>query len=182
MTTVQYLRQYAYRRAPEGQPFTLASGATSIHYIDVRSVALRGLGAIVIADAILDLLRPGTFGPVAAVAGVALGGCPLATAVSVLASLRGSRLDAVYVRKEAKAHGTGKLIEAPPDVTRVVLLEDVVTTGGSSITAAEHLEAAGYTVGGIIAVVDRRPEPGDTLGRWPFASVATFAEITGEAR
>jgi orotate phosphoribosyltransferase len=96
--------------------------------------------------------------PCAAVAGVALGGCPLASAVSLTSFQRGAPLDAVYVRKEVKDHGSRQLLEGAtrlPPGARVALLEDVVTTGGSTLQAAEKLRAAGLTIAGVVAIVDR---------------------------
>jgi orotate phosphoribosyltransferase len=93
-----------------------------------------------------------------AVAGVELGGCPLASAVALTSFQRGAPLDAVYVRKEAKEHGSRRTLEGNtrlPAGSRVALLEDVVTTGGSTLKAAEKLVAAGYVVAGVVALVDR---------------------------
>jgi len=98
-------------------------------------------------------------GEVDAVGGVELGGCPLASAVSLVSFQRGAPLPALYVRKERKDHGSAKRIEGDkalrPDL-RVALLEDVVTTGGSSLKALEVLRDAGCEVAGIIALVDRQ--------------------------
>ncbi len=93
-----------------------------------------------------------------AVAGVELGGCPLASAVSLTTFRRGDAKDALYVRKAAKDHGSQRLVEGNthlhPDAP-VVVLEDVVTTGGSTLRAIETLSAAGCRVVGVIALVDR---------------------------
>jgi orotate phosphoribosyltransferase len=96
--------------------------------------------------------------PVVAVAGVELGGCPLASAVALTSFTRGAPLDAVYVRKDAKDHGSRRLVEGSdqlPAGSSVVLLEDVVTTGGSTLKAATKLRDAGYRVAGVVALVDR---------------------------
>jgi len=94
----------------------------------------------------------------AAVAGVELGGCPLASAVALTSFLRGAPLDAVYVRKDVKDHGSRRLLEGTSRLAegaRVALLEDVVTTGGSTLKAASKLRDAGYDVGAVVALVDR---------------------------
>lgn len=150
------LRRDAYRRGT----FTLASGRTSDFFIDCKPVLLRAEGhahaGALFFDAIEDLRTREGLAP-QAVAGVALGGCPLASAVALTSHLRGVPLDALYVRKEAKDHGTRRLIEglAPPGAS-VVLLEDVLTSGGSSLAAVSHLTDAGYTVSAVLALVDRR--------------------------
>ncbi len=91
-------------------------------------------------------------------AGVELGGCPLASAVALTSFQRGVPLDAVYVRKDAKDHGSRRLLEGNTRLApaaRVVLLEDVVTTGGSTVRAAARLREGGYEVAGVVALVDR---------------------------
>jgi orotate phosphoribosyltransferase len=95
---------------------------------------------------------------VSAVAGVELGGCPLASAVALASFQRGTPLDAIYVRKDAKTHGTRRQIEGGtrlPSGAAVALLEDVVTTGGSTLAAATKLREAGFALAGVIALVDR---------------------------
>jgi orotate phosphoribosyltransferase len=95
---------------------------------------------------------------VVAVAGVELGGCPLASAVSLTSFRQKTPLDAVYVRKDAKDHGSKRLLEGNaylPPASPVALLEDVVTTGGSTLKAAAKLRDAGYRVAGVVALVDR---------------------------
>jgi orotate phosphoribosyltransferase len=144
------------RRSFEKRRVTLASGRESDFFIDCKQAILTAEGHA-LAGALmfeaLDLL-PGCD----AVAGVELGGCPLASAVSLTSYVRGRPLDALYVRKEAKDHGTKKLVEGDKSVsagTRVALLEDVITTGGSSLKAVEKLRAIGASVTGIVALVDR---------------------------
>lgn len=160
---LERLRRDAYR---EGT-FTLASGKTSDFFIDCKRVMLSGEGHALCGEALLDELERAEsagLGAVDVVAGVALGGCPLASAVAHTAHLRGRTLDALYVRKEAKDHGTRSMVEgvARPGA-RVALLEDVMTTGGSSLKAVEQLRAAGYEVAIILALVDRREGAIDAL-------------------
>jgi orotate phosphoribosyltransferase len=143
-------------RAFERKRVVLASGKESDFFIDCKRVVLTAEGHALTGEVMLDALAP--FGPCAAVAGVALGGCPLASAVALTSFQRGVPLDAVYVRKEAKDHGSRQLLEGAarlPAGARVVLLEDVVTTGGSTLQAAEKLRAAGLAIAGVIAIVDR---------------------------
>jgi orotate phosphoribosyltransferase len=89
---------------------------------------------------------------------VELGGCPLASAVAQESYRQGTPIDALYVRKEAKDHGSRRMIEGDTRLrrgARVVLLEDVITTGGSTLRAARTLEDAGYVIAGVVALVDR---------------------------
>lgn len=150
--------------------FRLASGQESDFFIDCKTVVLRAEGHRVVGEALCEVLREDFgSGGFELVGGVALGGCPLASAVAVVSSVsklgpEGRGWDAVYVRKETKEHGTAKKIEGgtgvvlPSGVTRprVVLLEDVLTTGGSSLRAIESLREGGYEVVGVLALVDRQ--------------------------
>ncbi len=154
------LKTHSVKVARPGEEFRLASGGTSRFYIDVKKTALHHEAHYPLAYLLYNELAEGGFGGIEAVSGVALGGCHLASIVGLYAKLKGqTNLDVVYVRKEAKDHGTKNLIEHTemhPDKA-VVLLEDVVTTGGSSINAIRELRAAGYDVRGTVAVIDRRP-------------------------
>ena len=143
-------------RAFERKRVVLASGRESDFFIDCKQAVLSAEGHVVAGEAMLDAL--GGLPGCAAVAGVELGGCPLASAVALTSFTRGAPLDAVYVRKDAKDHGSRRLLEGSsrlPAGARVVLLEDVVTTGGSTLKAAEKLRDAGYEVPGVVALVDR---------------------------
>jgi orotate phosphoribosyltransferase len=120
-----------------------------------------------------------------AVGGVELGGCPLASAVSLISFQKGKPLPALYVRKERKDHGSAKLVEGDKALfpgIRVVLLEDVITTGGSSLKAVDALKAAGATVVGIAALVDRLEGGADTIraAGIPLASLATRKDFMGD--
>lgn len=156
---LELLRTNAYRAGT----FTLASGKTSDFFIDCKKVILTAEGHALTGEAMFDEVAAleaspdNNVAPVDCVAGVALGGCPLASAVSLTSQLRGRPWDALYVRKEAKDHGTRALIEgtAKPGA-RVALLEDVLTTGGSSRAAIDRLREAGFVVPLVVALVDRR--------------------------
>jgi orotate phosphoribosyltransferase len=136
----------------------LASGKKSDFFIDCKQTVLTAEGHALVGDLMLDALSqlPQS---VDAVAGVELGGCPLASAVSLTSFQRGKPLDAIYVRKEAKDHGSKRLLEGDTRLaagSRIAILEDVVTTGGSTLKCAEKIRAAGHTVAGVIALVDRQ--------------------------
>jgi len=132
----------------------LASGRESDFFIDCKQTVLTAEGHALAGELMLEAVM----GQCDAVAGVELGGCPLASAVALVSFQRGAPLDAVYVRKEAKDHGSKRLLEGNLRLAagaRVALLEDVVTTGGSTLKAAAKLKDAGYLVPVVIALVDR---------------------------
>lgn len=147
------LREHSHKKGT----FTLASGKTSDFYIDVRRVALSAQGHWLLGRLLLDTVL--SFNA-EGVAGVELGGCPLASATSQESEARRDwpSIPALYVRKQAKDHGSSKLVETSFDLkpgARVVLVEDVITTGGSSERAVMALREAGYVVDNVVVVVDR---------------------------
>lgn len=133
----------------------LASGKESDFYIDCKQTALTAQGHELIGELVYHKFP--TLG-IHAFAGVELGGCPLASAASHYSSLIGNPIPAIYIRKQAKDHGTKKLIEGnknlPPD-SNIILLEDVITTGLSSIRALQTLLDNNYKPTGLITLVDR---------------------------
>ncbi len=143
-------------RSFERKRVVLASGRESDFFIDCKQAVLTAEGHALVGQVMLDALAG--LPACVAVAGVELGGCPLASAVALTSFQRGAPLDAVYVRKDAKDHGSKRLLEGntrlPPGAA-VVLLEDVVTTGGSTLKAAAKLRDAGYVTAGVVALVDR---------------------------
>ena len=140
----------AYRH---GQ-FTLASGRSSDHYVNCKPVSLSGQGLALLGALMLEQVEA----EAAAVAGLTLGADPLVSAVALQAALAGRSMDALIVRKEAKGHGTGAWLEGPrpPAGSVITVLEDVVTTGGSSLKAVNQLREAGYTVNRVVTIVDRQ--------------------------
>ena len=135
--------------------FVLSSGLRSNFYIDARLTTMSGDGLAVIGPLGLERMAARRWAP-AAVGGLTLGADPVAYALALAARERGVGLDAFTVRKQAKTHGTGKRIEgcftagAP-----VVIVEDVITTGGSAQEAIAAVRAEGGRVLGVLAVVDR---------------------------
>ena len=134
--------------------FTLASGRTSTYYIDGKLTSFDPAGATAIADAVLDEIA---LLDVAAIGGMDMGATPICGAVAVRAFQIGRPLPTFIVRKDIKAHGTKKAIEGPipPAPAKVVMLDDVITSGGSLIKAIEVVQAAGYEVALAIAILDR---------------------------
>ena len=147
---LQMLAERAYRHGR----FTLASGRSSDHYVNCKPVSLSGAGLALLSARMLELVEA----EAVAVAGLTLGADPLVSGVAQAAALAGRPLDALIVRKEAKGHGTGARLEGPlPEAGRcVTVLEDVVTTGGSSLKAVNQLREAGYTVNRVVTIVDRQ--------------------------
>lgn len=149
------VRECSLKIAPEGEFFTLASGKKSTYYCDGKMTCLDSRGAVLIGEGILDLIQKDGELP-NAVGGMTLGADPICAAVITVAGQRGVPLKAFIVRKESKDHGTQKYIEGPVKAgDRVVVVEDVVTTGGSSLKAIDRLEEAGIKVVGVIAILDR---------------------------
>ena len=147
------LQQLVRDKALKFGDFTLASGKQAKFYLDCRQITLDAQGARLIGEGMLDLL--GDNMP-ALVGGMAIGADPITAAILTLAGIRNVPLRGVMVRKEPKQHGTGKLVEGPfQPGESIVIVEDVVTTGGSSLKAIEHCEAAGLKVERVLAIIDR---------------------------
>lgn len=134
--------------------FTLASGKKAKYYLDGKQVTLDGEGVRLVAEGILDLLEADKMPD--AVGGMAIGADPITAAVITMSAVRGMPIRGFMVRKESKGHGTNQYVEGPVQPgEHVVIVEDVVTTGGSSLTAIERVEAFGLNVSGVIAIIDR---------------------------
>jgi orotate phosphoribosyltransferase len=144
------LCQLAYK---EGD-FVLSSGQRSSYYINGKQATLHPQGALAIGRLLLSSVPFDT----EAVAGLTLGADPIVSAVSVVSAIENRPIPALIIRKEAKGHGTMAYIEGPslPAGARVVVLEDVVTTGQSALKAVERLKDAGYSVDQVMALVDRQ--------------------------
>ena len=135
--------------------FTLASGRRSDYYFDCRQTALHPEGSWLIGTLFNALLADAD---VKGVGGMTLGADPLISATTVISHEKGRPLAGLIVRKEAKGHGTGQFVEGLANFTpgdNVAMLEDVVTTGGSLMTACERVRAAGLNVRVVCAVLDR---------------------------
>jgi orotate phosphoribosyltransferase len=163
MTThYRLLSILAERSARRGQ-FTLASGRQSTLYIDARLTTMSPDGLALIGPLALAALRE-TKWNVEAVGGLTLGADPISYAIAYASATTDSPIRAFTVRKEAKAHGTSRLIEGPfQEGDRVAVIEDVITTGGSALRAVDAVHNAGGTVVGILALVDREEGGRDAL-------------------
>ena len=142
--------------------FMLSSGRRSTYYFDGKQVTLEGRGLYLVSRLVLDRCRELH---VTAVGGLTLGADPIAAGVAALSGTERQPLRAFIVRKAAKEHGTARVIEGPPltEGDRVVLVDDVLTTGGSFLLAHEAVVETGAVVVEAITVVDREEGGADTL-------------------
>ncbi len=175
---VELLRQRSFER----KKVVLASGKESDFFIDCKQAVLTAEGHALVGELMFQMLAD--LPKCDAVGGVELGGCPLASAVSLVSFQKGRPLPALYVRKAKKDHGSAKLVEGDKAMkpgTRVVLLEDVVTTGGSSLRAVEALGHAGAKVVGIIALVDRLEGGAEAIQKagLPLETLANRTDFMG---
>lgn len=153
--------------------FTLSSGKKSTYYIDARRVTLDPNGVRYLAEVVLDLV--GDAG-VDAIGGPTLGADPIVGATIALSSLRRKPLKGFIVRKETKGHGTQKMIEGPLEGNeRVVLVEDVITTGASVLKAGKAVEELGCKVEMVIAIVDRGDGGGEAIREAGYRFVPIFS-------
>ena len=152
----------AERSARRGQ-FTLASGRASTLYIDARMTTMSPEGLPLIGRLGLAELTSAGWRP-DAVGGLTLGADPISYAISYASSTTTNPIRAFTVRKAPKAHGTAKLIEGPFDPgDRVVVIEDVITTGGSALKAITAIRQAGGEILGLLALVDREEGGRETI-------------------
>jgi orotate phosphoribosyltransferase len=155
MTDLDRLADLLAQRSARRGSFVLASGQPSSLYIDARLTTMSPEGLALIGP--LALVRLQQLGwNVDSVGGLTLGADPIAYAIAYASASTPRPLRAFTVRKEAKSHGTGKLVEGPFSAgDRVAIIEDVITTGSSARRAADAVRAAGGDVRGVLALVDR---------------------------
>lgn len=155
MTDNESLRHLLLERSVRRGDFVLASGRRSSYYIDCRLATMSAKGMVLIGRMGWDAIRQAGWRPVS-VGGLTMGADPVAYAIAAASFASDQPVDAFSVRKEAKDHGTERLIEGnfkPGDP--VVVVEDVITTGESAARALAAVEQAGGSVLGVLAVVDR---------------------------
>ena len=157
--------------------FTLVSGKKSRFYFDSKKTTLRPEGASLVATEMLRLLSDKEI-EADAIGGLTLGADPIVCPIAALSHGTESPLRAFIVRKEAKGHGTTRQIEGDLEPhSRVVVVDDVVTTGGSTLKAIEAAEQAGHEVVAVVCLVDREQGGAEALGRWPFFPLFKRSEI-----
>ena len=143
-------RSFKYSDNP---PFTLASGRQSNFYFNCKPTTLDPEGMNLIGEVIFDMIKDA---PVTAAGGLTMGADPIAGALAVISYQLGKPVKAFIVRKDAKDHGTKSAIEGNVMAgEKVVIIDDVITTGGSTITAIEHARKAGLIIDRVITLIDR---------------------------
>jgi orotate phosphoribosyltransferase len=153
---VTRLEELLLARSVRRGDFVLASGERSSYYIDCRLTTMSAEGLTLVGRGGLAAIQAAGWAP-AAVGGLTLGADPVAYAIAVASFGAGTPIDAFTVRKEPKAHGTRRLIEGNLERgARVVVVEDVITSGASALRAIEAVRGEGATVLGVLAVVDRQ--------------------------
>jgi orotate phosphoribosyltransferase len=192
MTThAQQLLAFLARQSFKLGKFTLASGATSDYYIDCRTTTLHAEGGRLTGHAILELLEANQIDAVA-VGGLTMGADPIVSNVATASAWRAQKdpsaplLNGFLVRKAAKEHGTGRQIEGfcQPGA-RVVIVDDVCTTGGSTLVALEAARAAGMIVAAVVCIVEReeangRPAVEAAAGDAPFLRLFAANDVRAE--
>lgn len=178
---LELLRERGFRRGR----FVLSSGRESDFFIDCKPAVLLAEGHALVGQALWKRIRDFA-GPVSAVAGVELGGCPLASATALASWSEHSPIDAVYVRKATKGHGTKKMLEGADHLlpnARIAVVEDTVTTGGSTLKAVGAIRDAGFEVAAVIAIVDRLEGGAEAIRNAgvPFSALYDRADFMGDA-
>jgi len=160
--------------------FTLASGATSSVYFDCKRATLDPAGLALISDLLLDMaddLRAGGTN-VDAVGGPSVGADPIAAGMTLRSGQRGTPLPAFLVRRRAKDHGTGRLIENDiPEGSSVLVVEDVITSGGSVKEALATIREAGLHIAAVACIVDREAGGAQALAPYPLLSLFKRSEL-----
>src|SRR5512134_2549103 len=176
---MKIIRELSY----EEREVTLASGRKSNFYFDGKQTCLHARGGLLVGKAFWQEIKQ-LSGPIHGVGGLTLGADPIATATSIAAALDGAAVHAFIIRKEPKGHGTGQWLEGRknlPPGSKVIIVEDVVTTGGSSMKAVRRAEEEGLQVLGIVALVDREEGGRENIEAEGYVLTAIFGrkELTG---
>ena len=182
MTDRERLKQIILELSYERRLVKLASGRESDFYFDGKQTTLHAEGGYLTGKLFYEAIRD--VDGVQAVGGITLGADPIATATSIAALLAGQKMHAFIIRKEPKGHGTGQWLEGRknlPPGTKVVIVEDVVTTGGSSMKAVNRAKEEGLDVLGIVTLVDREEGGRENIeaeGYW-LKSIFTKSALVG---
>lgn len=159
----------------------LSSGAKSSFYVDGKMVAMMPEGAHLIGEVVYDHIKDMDFD---AIGGLAVGAVPMVTSIAISCYNNGRDAEGFFVRVEAKSHGTKKLIEGRlPEHARVIIVDDVVTSGKSVMQAIEACESAGATVILVLSVVDRQAgahEMFESCG-YRYESIFTKEDVMAQA-
>ena len=164
-------------RALKFGDFTLASGKKATYYLDGKQITLHSQGLRLVSEGLLGLMQGVD---ATAIGGMSIGADPIVGGMLAIAAGRGQDLAGFLVRKEAKGHGTQKYIEGPVSPgQKVVIVEDVVTTGGSSIQAAQRAQEFGLEVVMVLAIIDRMEGGRQNFEKagYAFKSLLTIADF-----
>lgn len=179
MNNLQYKTELArllYSKSYREGNFTLTSGKKSDYYFDCKQTALHPLGGYLIGKLFLEIIHEQKMN-VLGVGGMTLGADPLVSAVTVLSHLEKTPLPGFIIRKEAKGHGTNAYLEGMANFEpgfKVCLLEDVVTTGGTLLTACQRVKEAGLEIEGILCVLDREEGGRENISRAGYDLISIF--------
>ena len=169
---LELLKKYAYKKGD----FKLSSGKSSEHYVNCKPVVLTPRGLTLASVMLLSHVEEDAV----AVGGLTLGADPLVSGVTVVCGLDNINLSGLIVRKKAKGHGTGAWIEGPelPEGSVVTVLEDVITTGGSSIEAVKRIRDAGYKVNRVVSIIDRQENgEADSAMKWSDLELVSLYKL-----
>ncbi len=173
----QHLIDLFHQRALKFGDFTLASGKSSSYYLDGKQITLHSAGLRLVSEGLLDLLADVSF---AAIGGMSIGADPIVGGVLTAAASRGRELCGFLVRKEPKGHGTNKYVEGPvmPGM-KVVIIDDVVTTGGSALQSVDRIVEFGCEVVQVVGIVDRMEGGAKNFAerRLPFRSLLSITDF-----
>jgi len=164
-------------RALKFGDFTLASGKKSTYYLDGKQVTLSAEGLMQISFGLLELMKDLKF---SGFGGMSIGADPIIGGVLVAAASQGKSLQGFMVRKEAKGHGTQRFIEGPIQPgDKVVIVDDVVTTGGSALQAVDRVQEFGCEVVHAVGIVDRLQggEAAFKARNIPFSALLTIRDF-----
>ena len=165
--------------------FKLSSGGTSDYYIDCRLTTLDAAGAVATGEAVLEEIRERGW-KAGGIGGLTMGADPIVVATSVISSQQGAPINGFLVRKAEKAHGTGQRIEGFREKgARVVIVDDVCTTGASTIQAIEAAREFGFEVTGVLCLVERQESGGranveQAAAPAPFVALFTANDVRAE--
>ncbi|MEX0718162.1 MAG: orotate phosphoribosyltransferase [Planctomycetaceae bacterium] len=171
------LMELVRERALKFGDFTLVSGKKSSYYLDGKQVTLHSEGLRLVSLGMLELLADVEFD---AVGGMSIGADPIVGGILAVAAEQGRELEGFLVRKEAKGHGTQRFVEGPVRPgSRVVIVEDVVTTGGSSLAAVERIVEFGCEVAHVVGIVDRLQGGAQAFAarELPYGALFTVADF-----
>lgn len=166
-----------HTRALKFGDFTLASGKKSTYYLDGKQISLHSEGLRLVSFGLLELLKDVDF---AGIGGMSIGADPIVGGVLTAAAQTGRELAGFLVRKEAKGYGTNRYIEGPvtPGM-KVIVIDDVVTTGGSALLAVDRVVEFGCDVVGVVGIVDRQEGGAANFAarNLPFRALLTITDF-----